>query len=211
MSDETADRSAGAVDGPGHTGGGPGQQSPLQTRAAFLKNRSWEFVVSLNRGACERGRAQHGFNRETQETTKKEWEAQRNSVCSLDETIEFLRYCHRRAPFLFFNGNTFADIGRQIAAALFADLPAVRLREVTSAIAHCIAGVLDHDAMAEIVEGLCESADFHPGDRVRTFRGSMRGTILRLEPDGRVVWRTDAGAELIALPEALLREKATLP
>ncbi len=27
------------------------------------------------------------------------------------ELIEFLRQCHRRAPFLFFNGNTFADVG----------------------------------------------------------------------------------------------------
>ena len=90
-------------------------------------------------------------------------------------------------------------------------MPPVRLREVTSAIAHCIAGVLDRDAMVEIVEALCESADFHPGDRVRTFRGSMRGTILRVEADGRVVWRTESGAELIALPEALLREKASAP
>ena len=87
----------------------------------------------------------------------------------------------------------------------------MRLREVTSAIAHCIAGVLDHNAMVEIVHGLCESADFDPGDRVQTLRGSMRGTILKVEPDGRVVWRTDSGSELTALPEALMREKVTPP
>jgi hypothetical protein len=39
-----------------------------------------------------------------------------------------------------------------------------------------------------------------------TLRGSMRGEILRLLPDGRVVWRADSGAELISLPESLLRE-----
>jgi hypothetical protein len=54
---------------------------------------------------------------------------------------------------------------------------------------------------------LAELADFKPGDRVKTLRGSMSGTILRLLPDGRVVWRADSGAELIALPEALLKEK----
>jgi hypothetical protein len=207
MNDETEIRPGGTVDGSGHPGGSSGEQSPLQARAAFLKNRSWEFVVSLNRAACERGRAQHGFNREAQAATAREWEEKRHAILSLDETIDFLRYCHRRAPFLFFNGNTFADIGRQISAALFAELPHSRLREVTSAIAHCIAGVLDHDSMRQLVHGLCESADFKPGDRVRTLRGSMTGTIVKLQPDGRVIWRTDSGAELIALPEALLREK----
>jgi hypothetical protein len=59
--------------------------------------------------------------------------------------------------------------------------------------------------MVEIVDGLCESADFKPGDRVKTLRGSTQGVILRLLKDGRVVWKPDkSAAELIALPESLL-------
>src|SRR5256885_15751069 len=107
MADETAIGSAGTPDRRGHSRGGAGEQSPLQARAQFLKNRSWELVVSLNRGACARGGAQHGFNRETQETTARAWEEKRAAELSLEETLEFLRYCHRQAPFLFFNGNTF--------------------------------------------------------------------------------------------------------
>jgi hypothetical protein len=208
MSDETTDRSAGASDGRGHHGGGSGEQSPLQARAAFLKNRSWELVISLNRGACARGSAQHGFNRETQEACAAEWREKQRQTLSLAETVEFLRQCHRRAPFHFFNGNTFADVGRQLVAALFADLPAGRRREVTSAIAHYIAGVLPWEAMAEIVDSVCEAADWKPGDRVKTFRGSLHGRVVRLREDGRVVWKPDGeGAELIALPESLLREQ----
>jgi hypothetical protein len=75
-----------------------------------------------------------------------------------------------------------------------------------SAVAHCIAGVLDHESMAQIVNELSAAADLHPGDRVKTLRGSMAGTILRVLSDGRVVWRADSGAELTALPESLLRE-----
>src|ERR1017187_2195232 len=208
MSDETEIGSAGAPDREGHSGGGAGEQSPLQARAAFLKNRSWELVIGLNRGACARGGAQHGFNRETQETCRREWEEKQQEVLSLAQTIEFLRQCHRRAPFLFFNGNTFADVARQITAALFAELPTTRRREVMSAVAHYIAGVLDHESMAQIVNELSEAADFGPGDRVKTLRGSMRGTIVRVLPDGRVVWHADSGAELIALPESLIREKS---
>lgn len=61
--------------------------------------------------------------------------------------------------------------------------------------------------MATILEELCEAASFQPGDRVKTLRGSLRGSIVRLLPDGRVVWRADSGAELTALPESLLRDQ----
>jgi hypothetical protein len=44
---------------------------------------------------------------------------------------------------------------------------------------------------------------------VKTFRGSMRRKILRVLSDGRVVWQTDSGAELTALPEALIKETKT--
>ena len=206
MADETAIGSAGAPDRRGHSGGGAGEQSPLQARAAFLKNRSWELVVSLNRGACARGGAQHGQNSESYAALEADWRSRQAQVSTLDETIEFLRQCHRRAPFLFFNGNTFADVGRTIVDLVFAELPTTRRREVMSAVAHYIAGVLDHDAMAQIVNELSDTADFQPGNRVKTLRGSMSGTIVRLLPDGRVVWRADSGAELIALPESLIRE-----
>ena len=95
-----------------------------------------------------------------------------------------------------------------MAAIVFSDLPPTRLREVTSAIAHYIAGVLDREAMVEIVESLCEAADLKPGDRVKTFRGSLRGVILRVLEDGRVVWRPEGEghSELITMPESLVKE-----
>ena len=79
---------------------------------------------------------------------------------------------------------------------------------MSSAVAHYIAGVLDRDSMVAIVEGLCESSDFQPGDRVKTLRGSQRGVILRVQADGRLVWQpAGSHSELIALPESLLKEK----
>jgi hypothetical protein len=206
MSNETAAGSSGTPQRQGHPGGSAGQQSPLQARAQFLKNRSWELIIGLNQGACARGGAQHGFNQETQAACANDWSAKQAQTLSLAETIDFLRQCHRRAPFLFFNGNTFADVGRQIAAALFAELPTARRREVMSAIAHYIAGVLDREAMVEIVESLCESAEFKVGDRVKTLRGSTRGVIVRVLTDGRLAWCAEGSqAELVALPESLLR------
>ena len=205
MPDETPIGPSRTTDGRGHHGGGGGEHSPLQARAAFLKNRGWESVVSFNRGACARGGAQHGINPEAGGACGEDWERQRGEVTTLAETLDFLRSCHRLAPFLFLNGNTFALIGREIGLALFSDLPPTRKREVASAIGHYIAGVLDREAMVTIVDELCRSATLAVGDRVKTMRGSLRGVIARVLEDGRVAVRADGStSELLCLPESLL-------
>lgn len=209
MADETANRPAGAPDGGGHPSGGGGVGSPLQARAKFLQNWDWHAVIRINRGACERGRAQHGINSETGAACAAEWETLRFQALTLGETFDRLRAFHRKAPFLFFNGNTFASIGRELSFALFSDLVPGRKREVGSAVAHYIAGVLDREAMVEIIETLFQSADFQPGDRVKTLRGSLHGMVVRLLEDGRIVWRPDGtDSDLIGLPESLVAEQS---
>jgi hypothetical protein len=205
MNNETQARLAGTPDRGGPPEGGGGVGSPLQARAAFLQNWHWQSIAGINRGACQRGGALHGISSEAGEACAQEWEALRTQPLTLSETLDRLRGFHRKAPFLFFNGNTFATVGRELTFALFSDLPPSRKREAGSAVAHYIAGVLDRDAMVEIIEGLCESAAFRCGDRLKTLRGSARGVIVRLLEDGRVVWRPEGSeSELIALPEALL-------
>ena len=183
-----------------------GESAPLQSRAHFLQNWAWPSVTQINQGLCERGRAQRGINSETHRQVEEDWEKVRSSELTLLETFQFLKSCHRRAPFLFFNGNTFAEIGRALANALLSDLPLVRRKEASSAVAHFITGVLNQDLMVAAIDSLWKAASFAPGDRVKTLRGTTHGVVLRLADDGRVVWRQDGGsAELVALPEGLLR------
>jgi hypothetical protein len=208
MSDEAEIGPAGATDRGGRPAGGRGQPAPLQSRAHFLQNWDWSSVAQINGRLCTRGRAQRGFNAETHAAVAEEWEKHRGSALTLLETFRFLKYCHRRAPFLFFNGNTFAEIGRALATALFSDLPFHRRKEASSAVAHFITGVLDQDLMVAVVKALWEAASLAPGDRVKTLRGSTRGVVVKVKEDGRIVWRPDGTkSELSALPESLLREK----
>jgi hypothetical protein len=180
MGNEAQARSAEAPDGGRHSGSGGEGRSPLQARAAFLANWDWNAVISINRGACARGGAQHGLNSETGATRGAEWDGTRTRELTLAETIDFLRGCHRAAPFLFFNGNTFASIGRELAFAIFSDLPATRKREVGSAIAHYIAGVLDRDSMTNIVEGMFRITSLGVGDRENAQRLAARSHHPRL-------------------------------
>ena len=86
-------------------------------------------------------------------------------------------------------------------------MPAIRKREISSAVAHYIAGVLDRDAMVQIIESLWQVAQLTAGDRVCTLKGTLHGVITRVLDDGRVAWRPDGAAgELIALPESLESE-----
>jgi hypothetical protein len=208
MADETATGLAGASDGGGHSRRSRRESAPLQSRANFLKNWDWPSVTQIHDGLCQRGRAMPGANPETHAAVAQEWEKGRASELTLLETFQFLKSCHRRAPFLFFNGNTFAEIGRALATAVFSDLPFHRRKEASSAVAHFITGVLDESLMIEMVELLSESVDWKPGDRVKTLRGTLRGKIVRVLDDGRIAWKPDGKAgELIALPESLAKDR----
>ena len=209
MTDESSPGSVGATNSRGHPGGGQGEPAPLQSRANFLKNWSWASVTQINAGLCERGGAQRGINSETHSAAEDEWEKVRAKELTLLETFEFLKSCHRRAPFLFFNGNTFAEIGRALTTALFADLPLHRKKEAASSAAHFITGVLEKELMISGINSLAEASDFKPGDHVKTLRGSTHGVVIKVMKDGRVVWKPHGSqGELIALPEGLLRVSA---
>jgi hypothetical protein len=58
------------------------------------------------------------------------------------------------------------------------------------------------------VEALSQSADFQRGDRVRTWKGSLRGVVKEVLPDGRLSWLPDGNeTALMALPESLLKDR----
>src|SRR6266436_791282 len=172
MPDETPTRSPQATDGGGRGGGGGGEPASLQGRAHFLENWDWASVAAVNRGLCARGGAQHGANGEAQAAVARDWEEWRRRELTLSEVFDLLRSCHRRAPFLFFNGNTFAELGRTLATAVFDELPTLRRKEVASAVAHYITGILDRDLMLGMIRDLEVVTRFVPGNRVKSMRGS---------------------------------------
>jgi hypothetical protein len=180
-------------------------KSPLTTPAPLLKNWSWELVVSLNQGACEQSGAQHGFNRETVVATASDWADTHQQRLSFHELVEFLQQCHRSNPFLFLNEHTFAEIGRQVAAAHFAKTPKARRREIAGTLGDYILGLLERDAVEQIVASLSNAVELRAGDRVKTLRGSLAGVVREVLADGRVTWQPDGSdSELISPPGGVI-------
>lgn len=110
MVNEAEDGPAQTPDHGGRDRGGAGESAPLQSRAHFLENWDWSSVTQINRRLCERGSAQSGINRETYDPLAREWEKIQQEKLTLLDTFRWLQRCHRSAPFLFYNGNTFAEI-----------------------------------------------------------------------------------------------------
>jgi hypothetical protein len=208
MADETSLRPGDESNAENGAAGGTGESASLQGRAPLLANWDWQSVIRINERLCRGSRAQHGQNSETHARCEKQWSEGSGQERSLPETLDWLRSFHRKAPFLFFNGNTFAEIARTLTDALFAEFPRGRRREAASLAAHYVAGVLDREPVIQGIVSLAEAAEFKPGDRVKTMKGSLRGVVRKILPDGRVAWLPDGhDAELTALPESLLRLK----
>jgi hypothetical protein len=208
MDDETPLRSGDESNAQDGAQGSTGEPTSVQGRAPFLQNWNWQSVILINERLCRGGGAQHGKNSETHARCEDEWNQGHGQDRSLLETLDWLRSFHRKAPFLFFNGNTFAEIARTLTDVLFAEFPRGRRREAASLAAHYVAGVLDREPVTDGIVALADAANFKPGDRVKTLKGSLSGTVRKILADGRIEWRPDGqDAELTALPESLLREK----
>jgi hypothetical protein len=208
MADETSLRSGDESHAEDGAGRGAGEPASLQARAPFLQNWDWHSIVRINERLCRGGKAQHGKNSETHARCEQEWNEGSGKERTLLETLDWLRSYHRKAPFLFFNGNTFAEIARTLADALFAEFPRGRRREAASLAAHYVAGVLNREVVVQGITALAEAAEFKPADRVKTLKGSLHGTVRKIMDDGRITWLPDnTGTELIALPESLLKLK----
>ncbi|MEO6034499.1 MAG: hypothetical protein ABIQ35_04515 [Verrucomicrobiota bacterium] len=180
--------------------------SVLAARSPLLASWDWKRISELNQIECAKRRSQFGYNSETSGRVKDDWGASNRRDLTLPEAFNLLRSCNRLAPFHFSNETTFAEIARLVTEMSLADLPRTRRRAAGLLGVDYVSRDLDQKTLILELEALTGPLKFEPGDRVRTFKGSMHGTILGLFPDGRLAWLTDSGAELVSSPEALLIE-----
>lgn len=182
---------------------------PLSVRATFLQSIPWDGVVLLNQAACAKAvNVAHGLNKESAHETAALWEKARGTKMTLPELLEFLRGCHKRAPFLNFNGNVFGEIARQIVGVSLIGAPVARISAATSMAAHCVAGVVDQHLALEGIRSLLKVDVLEPGDTVTTLKFTRQGKVLRALPDGRVAWLPEGRkGELVATPDSLVKLK----
>jgi len=120
----------------------------------WLKNWPWETVVTINAGLCQEKKALHKPTSDGYEPAKRLWGKTRGRELTLRETVDLCRRCHKLAPFCFYNGNTFAAIGRTLIQDILRKMPPLKAQSIRSVVGHYIAGTVGEDEIAKTLESL---------------------------------------------------------
>ena len=123
----------------------------------WLKDAPWTVVTELNRQLCAKKNAQHGSTSDGHAPAQRLWEAKQHQLLSLSELAQLCHACHRHAPFLNFNGNTFVAIARQAVATL--KLPSPQAATLRSLIGHIVAGTAEPPEQAQFAKLMQELDD----------------------------------------------------
>jgi hypothetical protein len=121
---------------------------------AWLRDWPWETVAAINSGLCKEKQALHKPTSEGHESTRKLWEDSREIRMSLRQALEICRRCHKLSPFCFYNGNTFAAIGRTMVQDMLRKLPPVKAHAFRSVVGHYIAGTAGDEELDKALADL---------------------------------------------------------
>jgi hypothetical protein len=108
----------------------------------WLKDWPWQTVISINAALCKEKKALHKPTSDGFDAARKIWETARDRELTLRETLDLCRKCHKLAPFCFYNGNTFAAIGRTLIVEILQTLPPDKAHNFRSVVGHYIAGTI---------------------------------------------------------------------
>lgn len=122
----------------------------------WLKDWPWQTVIIINQGLCKEKNALHKPTSDGYAPTKELWESAVARELSLREVLDICRQCHKLAPFCFYNGNTFAAIGRTIIVDILQKMPPMKAHGLRSVVGHYIAGTAGAEELAKALEGLEE-------------------------------------------------------
>jgi hypothetical protein len=120
----------------------------------WLKDWPWQTVVAINAGLCKEKKALYKPTSDGYAPAQKLWESASHRELTLRETLDICRRCHQLAPFCFYNGNTFAAIGRTLIQDILQKLPPVQVHTLRSVVGHYIAGTAGADELAKVLDDL---------------------------------------------------------
>ncbi|MGH7950810.1 MAG: hypothetical protein ACREFE_02670 [Limisphaerales bacterium] len=120
----------------------------------WLANWPWQTAVTINAALCKEKNALHKPTSDGYDSARKIWEAARDSELTLREVFDLCRKCHKLAPFCFYNGNTFAAIGRTIIQDILQKMSPVKAHNFRSVVGHYIAGTIGSKEMTDVLADL---------------------------------------------------------
>ena len=120
----------------------------------WLRDWPWQTVETINAALCKEKKALHKPTSDGYQPARKLWEESQTRELTLREVFDVCRQCHKLAPFCFYNGNTFAAIGRTLIQDLLRTMPPLKAHAFRSVVGHYIAGTVGASELKKALEEL---------------------------------------------------------
>ena len=131
----------------------PSDGDEMLNAKKWLEPMPWDVVEFINQSACTRGQAQFGHTSDVYEKSRHLWQESMTREMALEEALEICLRCHRLAPFLNFNGNTFAGIAKAMVREILPHLGPKLSVAFESVVGHYFAGT---EGQAELATAMKE-------------------------------------------------------
>ena len=118
---------------------------------SYLASTPWDVLEDINSALCQAGGYQVGRASDGYAPARELWEKSHATHLTFLQAADLCRECHRLAPFLFLNGNTFASCARIALQPAMNQLPAVHQTVTRAALGHYIAGTIRRDELVAIL------------------------------------------------------------
>jgi hypothetical protein len=120
----------------------------------WLAEWPWDTIVTINAGLCKEKNALHKPTSEGYELARSLWERSRAIHLPLRQVLIICRQRHQLSPFCFYNGNTFAAVGRIVIQGVLNKLSPAKAQAIRSAVGHYIAGTAGEDELDQALANL---------------------------------------------------------
>ncbi len=117
----------------------------------YLAGTSWADLQKINATLCHAGGYEAGPRAEGYEPARALWEKIHAQPLTFMQAADLCRECHRLAPFLYLNGNTFASCARVALLPAMERITTVQQTFSRAALGHYIAGTIDRPELIAIV------------------------------------------------------------
>jgi hypothetical protein len=118
----------------------------------YLASTPWHVLEDINSALCQAGSYQVGRTSDGYPLAEELWQKSHGAPLTFLQAADLCRECHRLAPFLFLNGNTFASCARIALLPAWAQLPLTRQTVIRAALGHYIAGTIRRDELEAMLD-----------------------------------------------------------
>lgn len=124
----------------------------IQLQKQWFSPVPWETILSINQALCQAKSQPHQPSGQGYSRAQTLWESSLHKTVSLQDALEICARCCQFGPFMLYNANTFAAVGRTLLEDGLKLLPPVEAQIIRTTVSHFIAGAIEARELANVLK-----------------------------------------------------------